>query len=95
MVYFELTQWELLILAFFGGCVALGLIILGYYAWRLNLSARQDRETLTQEDEHKYPHGYEIENKPIPLILILVFVTVVLWGIAYAILVATGVFDVS
>lgn len=94
-MYFELGQAHFAALAFFGGICFLLIILLGYFAWRLNLSRRQDRETLTGEADHIYAEGFQIVNRPIPFILILVILTVVLWGIAYAVLVATGVIDVA
>ena len=86
MRLFSLLDFQYFILAFFLGLIAVLLVYLGFKGW---LSQARE-ETEEGQESLKYTDELREAKHPIPPILVFVYIGVVVWAVAYAILI--GIF---
>ena len=90
MPFFPLTTLQEMALAFFLG---LGTLVLLYVAWAFYPKAPQE----TSEEEIKNPErigseeGEKKADNPVPPFLIIAYIAVIVWALAYLILVGLRV----
>ena len=81
MRFFDLLDFQYLILTVFLGAVVLLIIYLGFrsysYSWK--------EGPKSAEEEHEYPGGLRIGNHPIPPLLVFLFIGFAVWFFIYVI----------
>jgi hypothetical protein len=81
MRFFDVLDFQYLILTVFLGAAVLLIIYLGFrsysYSWK--------EGPKTAEEEHEYPGGLKIGTHPIPPLLIFLFIGFVVWFFIYVI----------
>ena len=78
MRFFDVLDFQYLILAIFLALVAVVLIYLGFQSY--SFSRRRE------EEEEEFPGGIRVQNHSIPPFLIFVVIGFVIWAIVYVIL---------
>lgn len=79
MRFFDLLDFQYLVLAIFLGFVSAVLIYLGFQSYSFS---RRRKE----EGEEEFPGGIRVQNHSIPPFLIFVVIGFIVWAIAYVIL---------
>ena len=80
MRFFDVLDFQYLILAIFLALVAVVLIYLGFQSY--SFSRRKEEE----EGEEEFPGGIRVQNHSLPPFLIFVVIGFVIWAIVYVIL---------
>jgi hypothetical protein len=82
MRLFSLLDFQYFILAFFLGLISVLLVYLGFKGW-----LSQAKEEMEEGEVHfKYADELREAKHPIPPLLLFVYIGVVVWAVAYAIL---------
>jgi hypothetical protein len=87
-MYFTLEQLRYLWISIFGG--ALLVSVLGLAIW--NYRSRKAIEKAKESQAEEFPDGLQEGHNSVPLMMKLLIPTIAIWGVAYAILHAMGVF---
>jgi len=82
MRFFDLLDFQYLILAIFLGLVSAVLIYLGFQSYSFSRKGKKEEE----EIEDEFPGGIRVQNHSIPPFLIFVVIGFILWAIAYVVL---------
>jgi len=85
MRFFNVLDFQYLILALFFGIISVFLIYLGFLSYRFSQKRKGEEESA--EENHEFPGGLRIQNHPIPPFLIFICLGFALWAIAYVILI--------
>jgi hypothetical protein len=89
MRYFSLLDFQYWVLAVFLGLVVLLLICLAWGGYRKRRVQKSDEE-IQEREGHEFGVGHDLEKNPIAPLLIIVYLGLVIWVIAY--LIVIGIF---
>jgi len=81
MRFFDVLDFQYLILTVFLGAVSLLLIYLGFRSYSFSWKERPK----SAEEDHEYPGELRIGNHPIPPLLLFVFIGFGVWFFIYVI----------
>jgi hypothetical protein len=79
MRFFDLLDFQYLVLAIFLGLIAVILIYLGFQSY--SLSQKKKKEV-----EEEFPEGIRVQDHPVPPFIIFVVIGFILWAVVYVIL---------
>ena len=94
-MYFTLSQIQYIGLAILGGLIFIVVMAIAYWSHKLNLKAAEEHEaeSVANADEgEEFPEGLREGHKPIPLVIMILIPALIIWGIAYTLAHAFGVF---
>ena len=80
MRFFSLLDFQYAMLLIFLGLIALIFLYLAFYSHDFILGRGEKKEEIEE-----YPGGIQARNRPIPLILIFLYLGLVVWGLAYVV----------
>jgi hypothetical protein len=86
MRYFHLLDFQYAVMALFVGLVS---VILVYMAWAGYSKRLQEKgeEELSEAEGHAFRAGRDVEKNPVAPLLIFIYIGVVVWAIAYVVVI--------
>jgi hypothetical protein len=82
MRFFSLLDFQYVMLLIFLGLIALILLYVAFYRHDFILGRGEKKE-----ETEEYPGGIQARNRPIPLILIFLYLGLVVWVLAYVVMI--------
>ena len=82
MRFFSLLDFQYAMLLIFLGLIVLVLLYVAFYSHDF-IPGRGEKK----EEVEEYPGGIQARNKPIPLILIFLYLGLVVWALAYVVVI--------
>lgn len=93
-MYFTMSQTQYLGLAIFGGLIFVAVLAIAYWSYKLHVSSRRTEKDIRPAEGggEEFSDGLQEGHQPMPLILIILIPALIIWGIAYVLAHAFGVF---